>query len=202
MTGDGFSIILASGSPTRAAMLTAAGIAHRVEVPRVDEAAIRDALTSEGATPRDIADALAEAKTRRISQRHPRGLVLGADQVLELGGQVLAKPASPADAVAQLQRMSGQTHRLLSAAVLFEDGRPVWRHVGVARLTMRTLSPAFVEDYVARNWEEIRSSVGCYRIEGEGVRLMARIEGDHFTILGLPLVELLNYLVGRGDLPT
>jgi len=196
------TLVLASGSPTRAAMLTAAGVSHRVEVPRVDEAGIRDALAAEGAAPRDVADALAEAKARRVAQRHPRGLVLGSDQVLDLDGQVLAKPETPAEAVAQLLRLSGQTHRLLSAAVLYGDGAPVWRHVSVARLTVRALSPEFIQDYVARNWEEIRLSVGCYRIEGEGVRLMARIDGDHFTILGLPLVELLNYLVIRGELPT
>jgi septum formation protein len=181
-------------------MLTAAGVAHQVEVPRIDESAVRDALAADGATPRDIADALAEAKACRVAQRHPQGFVLGSDQVLDLDGAVLSKPASPDDAVAQLGQMSGKTHRLLSAAVLYEDGRPVWRHVATARLTVRPLTAAFIQDYVARNWDDIRSSVGCYRIEAEGVRLMSAIEGNHFTILGLPLVEFLNYLVVRGEL--
>jgi septum formation protein len=195
-------LILASGSPVRAAMLAAAGIPHRVEVPRVDEVALRDALLAEGSHARDIADALAEAKARKVAQRYPQGLVLGADQVLDLDGAILSKADSPRDACGQLQRMSDRPHRLLSAAVLYDGGRPVWRHVSTARLTVRPLSVSFIEDYVARNWDDIRTSVGCYRIEGEGVRLMSRIEGDHFTILGLPLVELLNYLVVRGELPT
>lgn len=194
--------VLASASPTRTAMLAAAGLPHEVEVPRIDEVAIRNALVADGATPRDVADALAEAKARRVSQRRSAGFVLGSDQVLDLDGTVLSKPGSPQDACAQLARLSGQTHRLLSAAVLYEDGRPVWRHVATARLTVRPLTPAFVEAYVARTWEQIRHAVGCYQIEHEGVRLMSRIEGDHFTILGLPLVELLNYLVVRGELPT
>lgn len=195
-------LVLASGSPTRAAMLTAAGIPYRVDVPRLDESAVRDALLADGAKSREIADALADAKARRIAQRHPKGLVLGADQILDLDGVILSKPATPEEARTQLGRMSGQTHHLLSAAVLYEHGHPVWRHVSTARLTVRPLSEAFIAGYVAQHWDDIRGSVGGYRIEGEGVRLMSRIDGDHFTILGLPLVELVNYLVLRGELAT
>lgn len=192
-------LTLASGSATRRQMLEAAGLEIAVAAARVDEESVKAALLAEGATPRDVADALAEMKAVKVAAK-TGGLVLGADQVLEVGGALISKPESPAEAVAQILGLSGQTHRLLSAAVLVRDGAPVWRHVGVARLTMRTLSPGFVEAYVARTWDEIRHSVGGYQIEAEGIRLMARIEGDHFTILGLPLLELLNYLVISGEI--
>lgn len=192
-------LTLASGSATRRQMLEAAGLEIAVAAARVDEESVKAALLAEGATPRDVADALAEMKAVKVAAR-TGGLVLGADQVLEAGGALISKPKCPAEAVAQILSLSGRTHRLLSAAVLVRDGAPVWRHVGVARLTMRTLSPGFVEAYVARTWDEIRHSVGGYQIEAEGIRLMARIEGDHFTILGLPLLELLNYLVISGEI--
>lgn len=192
-------LTLASGSATRRQMLEAAGLEIAVAGARVDEESVKAALLAEGATPRDVADALAEMKAAKVAAK-TGGLVLGADQVLEAGGALISKPESPAEVVTQILSLSGQTHRLLSAAVLFRDGAPVWRHVGVARLTMRSLSPAFVEAYVARTWDEIRHSVGGYQIEAEGIRLMARIEGDHFTILGLPLLELLNYLVISGEI--
>jgi septum formation protein len=192
-------LTLASGSATRRQMLEAAGLEIAVAAARVDEESVKAALLAEGATPRDVADALAEMKAVKVAAK-TGGLVLGADQVLEAGGALISKPESPAEAVTQILSLSGRTHRLLSAAVLVRDGAPVWRHVGVARLTMRTLSPGFVEAYVARTWDEIRHSVGGYQIEAEGIRLMARIEGDHFTILGLPLLELLNYLVISGEI--
>ncbi len=196
----GPALVLASGSVTRARMLSDAGVDLVVDVPRLDEASVRMALLADGATPRDIADALAEAKARKVASRHPGTMVLGSDQVLTLEGRVFGKAETPDILRDQLQALSGCTHELLSAAVLYEDARPVWRHVSVARLTMRPLSATFVADYVARSWEDVKGGVGGYRIEGEGVRLMERIDGDHFTILGLPLVPLLNYLVLRGVL--
>ena len=195
-------IILASGSETRAAMLRNAGLDVTVERPRVDEDAIKQAMVADGTDPRDLADALAEAKARKVGGRHPGDLVLGGDQVLDLDGEALSKPPTPQAAIDQLTRLSDRQHRLLSAAVVFHDGRPVWRHVGTARLTMRRLSPGFIESYVARNWDTIRYSVGGYRIEEEGVRLFSQVEGDHFTILGLPLIPLLSWLVVRGSLET
>lgn len=187
-------LILASTSASRAAMLRAAGLTFDARPARVDEDAIRAALTAEGASPRDLADALAETKARKVSQRAPGALVLGADQILELKGEVFTKPDSPRDAIDQISRLAGQTHRLLSAAVVVKDGEPLWRHVSTARLTMHRLGADEITDYVTRNWDTIRHSVGGYLIEAEGVRLMSRIEGDHFTILGLPLIELLNWL--------
>lgn len=191
------TLILASGSKIRQRLLDQAGVPLSVQPARVDEDALKAALLAEGAGPRDLADALAEAKARKVSGRH-RGLVLGCDQVLALGDEVFDKPADQADARAQLCRLRGQRHQLLSAAVLYEDGEPVWRHVGVARLVMRRFSDAYLEGYLARNWPEIGQSVGAYMLEAEGVRLFSRIEGEYFTILGLPLLELLNYLTLRG----
>lgn len=193
-------LILASSSASRRAMLQAAGLDATCQPARIDEEAIRAALTAEGASPRDQADALAEMKARKISERMPAALVLGGDQILDLKGEVFAKPSSPDAAREQLRALSGQTHRLHSAAVVYRDGKPLWRHVGEARLTLNTLPEAFIDGYVSRNWDEIRHTVGCYMIEKEGVRLMARIEGDHFTILGLPLLPLLNWLRVTGEI--
>lgn len=198
MTTD---LILASGSATRAEMLRRARVPFRAVAPKMDEDALRDALIAEGAGPRDIADALAEAKARRIASKQPDALVIGSDQTLEFEDRCLAKPASPKDALFQLRRMRGHRHMLHSAAVVFEAGAPVWRHVGTARLHMREASDDWLADYVERNWDDIRHSVGGYLIESEGVRLFDRVEGDHFHILGLPLVEILSWLTMRGTLP-
>lgn len=194
-------IILASGSAIRAQMLRNAGVAFDVVLPRVDEDAIRASLGAERASARDIADALAEAKARRVANRHPAALVIGCDQVLDCHGQIFSKPTSPDDAISQLQTLRGTTHTLLSAVVVYAAAEPVWRHVGQVRLTMRALSDPYVHDYVARNWDSIQHAVGCYKIEEEGARLFTRIDGDYFTILGLPLTDLLSYLILRGTLP-
>jgi len=192
--------ILASGSQIRAQMLRRAGLDIVVIPARVDEAAISAALASEGASARDLADVLAETKALRIAARHPDAMVLGADQVLDCEGVIHSKPTTPDEAVAQIRDLAGRTHRLLSAAVVCQGDRPLWRHVGEARLTMAPLSEGFVTDYVARNWPGLSETVGGYKIEEEGVRLMSRIEGDWFTILGLPLLPLLTWLRGRGDI--
>ena len=195
-------MILASTSPTRLAMLRAAGLDPTPVAPRVDEAAIRDALTAEGAHPRDIADTLAEMKARKVAEKHPDALVLGCDQVLALDRQTFAKPETPDDARAQLRQLRGKTHKLLSALVIYENAEPVWRHVGEARLTMHPFSDAYLDAYLDRNWDSIRHSVGCYKIEEEGVRLFSAITGDHFTILGLPLLPLLAWARNRGMIAT
>lgn len=194
------TLILASSSEIRAQLLRNAAVSIDVQPARIDEEMIRASLEAEGASPRDLADALAEFKARKISEKNPGRLVLGCDQVAELGGDVLSKPRDQAEAIAQLSAMSGKTHRLLSAAVLYEDGKPVWRHVGVVRLRMRDLSATYVEDYVGRNWDSIRHAVGAYKLEEEGVRLFVKVDGDYFNVLGLPLSELLSYLILRGDL--
>lgn len=193
-------LILASGSDIRAQLLRQAGVAHVVERPRVDENMIKQSMLAEAASPRDIADTLAEMKARRISDKHPGALVLGCDQVLDHRGTLISKPTDPDDAIRQIHQLRGDRHSLLSAAVIYEDGKPIWRYVGQVRLRMREVSDAYVTDYVARNWDSIQHTVGCYKLEEEGVRLFSNIEGDYFHVLGMPLLELLNYLTLRGDL--
>jgi septum formation protein len=193
-------IILASGSAIRTQMLNQAAVKHEVQIARVDEEMIKASLIAEGAPPRDIADALAEMKAAKISEKNPGALVIGCDQVLEHAGTLMSKPKSADDALLQLKTMRGDRHTLLSAAVIYESGKPVWRHVGVVRLRMRDASDAYLQDYVARNWDSIQHAVGAYKLEEEGVRLFSRIEGDYFNVLGMPLLEILNYLTLRGEI--
>ncbi|WP_112310319.1 Maf family protein, partial [Pseudogemmobacter bohemicus] len=174
-------LVLASASETRIAMLTAAGLAFDSQPARVDEETIRRALEAESAKPRDIADVLAETKALKISGKRPDALVIGSDQVLELDGQIFAKPENPDHARDQLMALRGKTHRLLSAVVVCRAGEPLWRHMGEARLTMRDFSEPWLDHYIPRNWEKIRHSVGGYRLEEEGIRLFSSIQGDHFT---------------------
>ena len=191
-------IVLASGSEIRAHLLRQAGINFLVEGARVDEGAIKAALLAEGASPRDIADTLAEAKARKVSGKHPGALVLGCDQVLDFEGKLLSKPESPEAALRQLMDMRGKRHMLLSAAVIYRDGEPLWRHVGQVRMVMRQASDSYLEGYVTRNWDSIRHAVGAYKLEEEGVRLFTMIDGSYFNVLGLPMLELINYLGLQG----
>ena len=195
-------VILASGSTIRAQLLTQAGLQHEVMPPRVDEDALRDALLAEGATPRDLADALAEMKALRVSEKRPDALVIGCDQVLDLQGKVLSKPRTCDEARSQLMDMRGKRHSLLSAVVICEAGKPIWRHVGQVRLQVRDFSDAWLDGYLDRNWPDIAEAVGAYKLEKDAVRLFSRIDGDYFTVLGLPLLDLLSYLGLRGDIET
>lgn len=191
-------ILLASASAIRRQVLTEAGIEVTPLAARVDEEAIRQALLAEGASPHDVADALAESKARKIADKHPQDLVLGCDQVLDFDRKIISKAESLDEVRAQLLMLRGKTHRLLSAAVLYDQGRPIWRHVGTARLTMRDFSDGYLDNYLARNWPDVSDSVGGYKLEREGSRLFASIDGDFFTILGLPLLPLMAYLGLRG----
>ena len=191
-------VILASGSEIRAQMLRQAGVDFDVQVARVDEQMIREALVADGALPRDIADALAESKARKVAQKSYNAFVIGCDQVLEFNGNLLSKPKSPDEAIDQIIAMRGERHTLLSAAVIYNEGKPIWRHVGQVRLRMRDATDAYISGYVERNWDSIQNSVGGYKLEEEGVRLFNSVEGDYFNVLGMPLLPLLAFLTLRG----
>jgi septum formation protein len=195
------ALVLASQSASRRAMLDAAGVPHEAVGPQVDEAAAKESLIAGGISPRDLADALAELKALKVSRMAPGALVLGGDSLVALDdGTLLDKPESREQAGEHLRRMSGRVHELYSAAVIAEQGRGVWRHVDRARLWVRPLSEAFIERYLDGEWPAIAGCVGCFRIEGPGVQLFSRTEGSHFTILGMPLLPILEYLRARGAL--
>ncbi len=197
------TLILASQSASRRAMLDAAGVSYEAVVAQVDEESATASLISGGIAPRDLADALAELKACKISRMTPGGLVLGCDSVVAFeDATLLEKPQSREHAAEQLRAMSGRHHDLFSAAVIAESGRPVWRHVDRARLHVRPLSETFIEAYLDAEWPEITWCVGGYRLEAMGAQLFSRIEGSHFTILGMPLLPLLDYLRTRKVIPT
>lgn len=194
------TLILASQSASRRAMLIAAGVPFEATAAGVDEDAAKAGLA--GSKPRDLADALAELKAVKVSLRHPGRLVLGSDSVVALAdGSLLDKPESREQAADHLARMSGARHDLWSAAVVAENGRPVWRHVEAAKMHVRPLSPGFIQWYLDQEWPAIAGCVGCYRIEGPGAQLFSRIEGSQFTVLGLPLLNVLDYLRTREVIP-
>jgi len=194
-------LLLASKSASRSAMLTAAGVPFEAVSANVDEESAKAAMRAEGITPRDLADKLAELKALRVSQRNPGALVLGSDSLVAFeDGSMLDKPVDRADAAAHLRLMSGRRHDLVSAAVMAVGGQPVWRVVDRAKMFVRTLSEDFIQDYLDVEWPAISGCVGCYRIEGPGAQLFSRIEGSQFTVLGMPLLPVLDYLRIRGVL--
>jgi septum formation protein len=193
-------LVLASGSPFRRRMLEAAGLSFDVVPPDVDEAALKRELAgrSPGPTPHAVAVALAQAKTLAVAVGRPQALVIGADQVLEVEGELIDKPGDLAAAREQLLRLHGRTHRLHSAVALGQGGSVVWSWAEYATLTMRAFSRAFLESYLAKAGTGLCQIVGAYEIEGLGIQLFDRIEGSHFTIVGLPLLPLLAELRARG----
>ena len=190
-------ITLASTSSIRQRLLEAAHVSFSVQSSPFDEDPVKDALERSEASPCDIGLALASGKAEAVS-RTTDGLVIGCDQVLSFRGKIYSKPTSQSDARQHLTDLRGASHSLLSAAVICESGKPLWSHVGEVQLTMRDFSDTFLESYLNRNWPEIQTSVGGYKLEEEGVRLFSKIDGDYFTVLGMPLVEILGYLGQRG----
>jgi len=193
-------IVLASSSASRRAMLEAAGVRFTVVVPNVDEELMRDILTSGGADPYRIAHALAEAKALAVSERHPDALVLGADQLLLCEGRIFSKAVDENEARATLLALSGREHALISAAVIARNGVGVWQRTETARLRMRAFSRGFLDRYLTAELPDVLGSVGCYRIEREGVQLFSEIVGDQFCIRGLPLLGVLQALRDFGAL--
>ena len=192
-------IILASGSQSRRAVLTAAGIEADTIKPNVDEDAAKASFRASDMKVRDQAMQLAELKSVKISMREP-GLVIGCDQMLSLDGEAFNKPVDLADARNHLVKLSGKAHTLETAIVISEEGKPVWRYLARPKLTVRPLSDAFIDTYVEAVGEPLLSTVGAYQLEGLGAQLFTRIDGDYFSILGLPLLPLLDYLRTRGVL--
>lgn len=195
------NIILASSSLTRHHLLEKAGVPHLVEVPRVDEEEIKRSMRSEGARGIEIAEVLAEAKAVSVSRKHRGEITLGADQILECDDTIFDKPRDRREAEHQLKLLRGKPHKLISYAIIARDSVRLWGGVETATLTVRAnASDEFIGDYITAVGKDILSSVGSYQIESLGVQLFSKIEGSHFTILGLPLLSVLDYLRDNGVL--
>lgn len=191
-------VVLASTSPTRHRLLDSIRLPFEAVPARLDEEAVRDSLLAEGASARDVADALGEMKARKVMEKRPEAVVIGSDQVLSLKGAVFGKPQDRDAAARHLTQLQGEQHLLLSSAVVFFEGEPVWRTVGQARLRMHPMDEAQIEAYLDMAWPDVAGSVGAYHAEGYGARLFSRIEGDWFSVLGLPLLDLCSYFRLRG----
>ena len=194
-------VVLASASPTRAALLRAAGIDFAIEPASIDEGKLKEKTRRTGESAIGCAIALATEKACAVSRRDPTALVVGGDQVLAAGTEWFDKPRDLAEARRQLLALRGRAHTLATAVCVAQSGIPVWRATSAPELTMRCFSKAFLDAYIAAEGESLLGSVGAYRLEGRGVQLFSRISGDHFAILGLPLIELIGFLRERGVLP-
>ncbi|KAA0698889.1 Maf-like protein [Neorhizobium sp. P12A] len=193
-------LILASSSPFRRMLMENAGLSFEAVAADIDERAIEASIGNEGTTPDAVALVLAKAKAREVSDRFPGALVIGSDQTMSLGSLVFHKPKDMTDAENHLRLLSGKTHRLNSAIALALDGDIVWEHISHAELTMRDLSKDFIHRHLSRVGERALSSVGAYQLEGEGIQLFSKIDGDYFTILGLPMLPLLEQLRLMGSI--
>lgn len=194
-------LILASASPSRRRMLEAAGLEIHAEPSRVDEEEMKLSGRAAGMQPAEVAEALADLKAAKLARKYAGAHVIGADQMLECEGRWFDKPADAADAAAHLRALAGRTHHLYSAVVLFHNGTRIWHHIGKASLTMRPLSDEFITQYLAAAGPDVLGCAGAYMVEGLGAHLFTRIQGDHFTIQGLPLLPLLDFLRQRRLLP-
>jgi len=194
-------IVLASASRTRRSLLEGAGVPHIVEPSRVDEEEMKTGLRAEGVSPVEMAEVLSEAKAMYVSRKHPDAMVLGADQILALGEDTFDKPVDREDALSQLQRLRGHKHELISYAVIVRGGQRIWQAVDRAKLVVRAdASDAFFDAYLDAAGDDAFNGPGGYRVESLGVQLFSAIDGAHYTILGLPLLALLDYLRANGIL--
>ncbi|HYB09524.1 MAG TPA: Maf family protein [Alphaproteobacteria bacterium] len=191
-------VVLASASETRIALLRNAGVAVLADAAAIDEDEIKRGLRKEGASAAEVAETLAGLKATKVSRRHTGAFVIGADQMLECGGAWFDKPVDRDHARAHLSALRGKEHFLISAVAVVHDGALLWRHVDRARLRMRAFSDVFLDEYLREVGEDICRSVGAYRVEGRGLQLFSEIAGDHFTVLGLPLLPLLDFLRNHG----
>lgn len=198
MLDQSMRIVLASGSRTRADLLRGAGLDIEIDPANIDEDAVKESLRAEGASAARVAEALSDLKALKISQRHPEALVIGADQTLDCNGVWFDKPADMDHLRGHLQALGGQSHSLFAGVSVMRDGQRLWGLVEPVHLTMRTLSPGFVDRYVAAVGADALGSVGGYRLEGLGAQLFSRVQGDYFTVLGLPLLPLLGFLRQHG----
>ena len=195
MTTD---IILASKSKVRALLLKNAGLSFVSVDAAIDEEQLKLSYIDAGYTPRDVADVLADMKAKKLSNRFPNQLVIGCDQILSFREQIISKAKNTNDLVHQLKVLEGNEHIVYSASVVYINNRPEWRFIGSANMTMRNLSDDFILKYVEDNWNTIQHSVGGYEIESSGASLFSKIDGDHFSVLGIPLLQLIDYLINRG----
>lgn len=193
-------LVLASRSRARAALLSSAGLSFEVKPARIDEEAIKESARAEGAPPADAATLLAEMKARRTGAAVPDALVIGADQILLCEGRWFDKPESATAARAQLAALRGRRHDLVTAIVCQRGNQRIWHHVATPSLTMRQFSDAFLDDYLAAEGTTVMESVGGYRLEGLGIQLFDRVDGDYFSVLGLPVLPLLGFLRQHGVL--
>ena len=194
------TLVLASASPSRLALLKGAGLDPVVDPAALDEGEVKASMHASGATAADVAEALAELKATRVSGRHPNAMVVGADQILECAGVWFDKPSDLEHARAHLLTLRGKAHHLHTCVCVVRDGNRIWHHRARADLTMRPFSNEFLDEYMARAGEDVLRSVGAYQLEGPGAQLFSAVDGDYFTVLGLPLLPLLDFLRDSGQL--
>ena len=191
-------IVLASKSPIRSLLLEKTGIEFSTVDPAIDEREVKLSYISNNYPTRDIADVLADMKARKISNRFPDSIVIGCDQILDFNSKILSKAKDQDELIHQLKQLQGNKHKLHSACVVYNAQKPEWRFIGSVDMTMRNLSDRYISKYVQDNWDDIKHSVGGYQIENSGISLFSKIDGDYFSVLGLPIIQLIDHLLNRG----